>query len=296
MNRSQGLAGLRLSLLGAGRVGSSLAHWTVACGGELREVASGSRTSADRLVAELGGGSCAAEELSSADADLLVVAVSDDALDAVVSQLAARPQAPVVLHVSGSRDAGVLAPLRIGGPSQSACGSLHPLMAFPEVRSNVSEAAGIVFGVDGDAIALRLGERLAHTWGAQTVLVPPEARILYHYAATLAAGGVLTLLALGEEIAADLGLSPTLALGYRRLTESALEGARSQPAAAAITGPIARGDRVLVEKELAAAAKLTPEAAVLQRSLAIETLRHVSRDRGLTPAQSELLRQLRAEP
>ena len=48
------------------------------------------------------------------------------------------------------------------------------------------------FAVDGDPEARALAGRLAAAWGGTAAEVPAEARPLYHFAATLAAGGVVT--------------------------------------------------------------------------------------------------------
>lgn len=279
------LAGMRVSLLGAGRVGSSLAYWAVGHGARLTAVASASPAGAARLAAELGGAACRPPDLRSADSDLLLVAVPDLALDAAATDLGSRPQAGVALHCAGSRDSSALAALRVRG---SAVGAFHPLMAFPAVRRKAADAAGLVFGVDGDPAALELAARLAAAWGSKVVLVPPAARLLYHYAATLAAGGVLTLIALAEEIAGRVDLPAEVGEGYRRLAESALGAARGGSAAAAITGPVARGDARLVGAQLDAAARSTPESAGFEVRLGLETLRQIARERALTQPQLEL--------
>ncbi|HEV7514783.1 MAG TPA: hypothetical protein VGR07_00645, partial [Thermoanaerobaculia bacterium] len=114
------LSGLTFSLVGPGRVGSSLAGWAVALGARLESVVGRSAGTAGLAGLATGG------------QDLLLLAVPDGALAQVAAELARRPQARVVLHTSGSLPAAVLAPLRdpAGRLSQegggSAVGSLHP--------------------------------------------------------------------------------------------------------------------------------------------------------------------------
>ena len=71
--------------------------------------------------------------------------------------------------------------------------------------------------MDGDPEARDLAFRLAAAWGAEAAEVPAAARPLYHFAATLAAGGVVTLLAAAEEIAERLGLPEAVTRGYLEL-------------------------------------------------------------------------------
>jgi predicted short-subunit dehydrogenase-like oxidoreductase (DUF2520 family) len=209
------------------------------------------------------------ERVASTGSDLLLVAVADPALDAVAADLATRPQARVALHTSGSRTAEVLAPLRRAG---SAVGSLHPLKAFPRVLFDPEAARGVTFAVDGDAAAQALAGRLATAWNATAAEVPAAQRDLYHFGATLAAGGVVTLLAAAGDLAARLGLPSQVADGYRELARGALAEAGSEPASG-ITGPVARGDRDTVLRQLAALAETVPELAPLARELALATLR-----------------------
>ena len=289
MNESAPLQGLTLALLGPGRVGESLARWAAAAGARLVTVAiSPSGRGAD-LARELGAEAVLTGDLSSAGHDLLLVAVPDPALAAAAANLARRPQAAVALHTSGSRDAEVLAPLRAAG---AAVGSLHPLLAFPRPLPPTA-ASGAVFAIDGDQPAVALARRLATAWQGVPIEVPPTARPLYHLAASLAAGGVVTLLALAHELAAHLDLPPEVSQGYRSLTHSALEAATAtQDPATALTGPAARGDAETLFKQLEALAATIPEAEPLIRLLARETLRQCARADELTTEQRALFEEL----
>ncbi len=292
------LAGLTFSLVGPGRVGESFARWAVAGGASPRMIsgrkASGAgggegtpANATDRLAAELGARAEALDGLSTGGQDLLLVAVPDPVLGEVVAALAARPQARVTLHTSGSLDASVLAPLSAGG---TAVGSLHPLMAFPHPLADPAAARGKVFALDGDPEAQALARRLAAAWAAVPVVVPAAARPVYHLAATLAAGGVVTLLAAAAELASRLALPPETAAGYLELARGALAAAAgSADPAAALTGPVARGDAATVGRHLEALAALSAGHLPLYRALARETLRQCQRQGPLSEAQRLVL-------
>jgi predicted short-subunit dehydrogenase-like oxidoreductase (DUF2520 family) len=268
------LKGLRFSLAGPGKVGSSLARWAAAAGAQLVAVA-GRRPG---VAAWPGGPPCVAvADLASAGQDLLLIAVGDGALPEVTAELARRPQAAVALHTSGSLDASALAPLRTAG---SAVGSLHPLKAFPIPLPDPDQGRGVFFAVDGDPPAQDLAFRLAAAWGGVPGEVPAAARPLYHFAATLAAGGVVTLLALAGEIAGRLGLPEAVVRGYLELSHGALAAAAAtldagQPLPAAITGPVARGDAATVARYTEALRQFDPQRLALAETLAGETRRLV---------------------
>jgi predicted short-subunit dehydrogenase-like oxidoreductase (DUF2520 family) len=261
------LAGLRFSLVGPGRVGTSLAIWAAAAGGE--------------LVATAGRGGL--PDLDTAGQDLLLIAVPDGALSEVAARLADRPQATVALHTSGSQDAAVLAPLRTAG---TIVGALHPLKAFPRVLPAPEQARGVFFALDGEPAAQQLARRLVAAWGGVAAEVPAAARPLYHCAATLAAGGVATLLAAAAQLAAKAGLPPAVERGYLELargtvaaaiaassaTAEALGNARVPAAATVLTGPVARGDLATFERQMEALRAVAPERLPLALFLARETL------------------------
>lgn len=257
------LEGLRVALAGPGRVGTSLASWARAAGASIDLVAARNTDRAAAAADTLGARPVALDALASDGCDLLLVAVSDDALDAVARRLARRPQAPVVLHTAGSRGASALAP--IAGPADpagsatgtggSVPGTFHPLKAFPAPLTDPAEAAGIFFALDGPPAALALGRRLAAAFGGSAEVVPDAVRPVYHLAASIAAGGVATLVTSAADLARAYGLPDAVGRGYLTLARGALaklaaaaeeaEGAGRPlvPAlGAAVTGPVARGD------------------------------------------------------
>lgn len=281
------LTGLALALVGAGRVGTSLARWASAAGARttaigFRPASRGPTATAERpdpppaveLARRLGCPAVPLDELTTASADLLLIAVSDPALGAVAELLAGRRQAAVALHTSGSRGGEALAPLAATG---CAVGSLHPLKAFPQPLPDPAAARGTTFGIGGDAAATKLARRLIAAWDAEAVEIPDSARLLYHFAATLAAGGTVTLVAAAAELARRLGLPSQVAAGYLELARGALaavDPAAVDPAAlaAAITGPVSRGDAETVGAQLAALGETAPQLQRLAGELARQTL------------------------
>ncbi len=311
------LSGLTFSLVGPGRVGVSLARWALACGARIVSVAGRTGEINRRDPALPPAGPLAG--LSTAGEDLLLVAVPDGALAGVAAELAGRPQARVVLHTSGSQPGAVLAALRgssatgdLPGDSAvsavsaistvSGVGSFHPLKAFPRPLPDLAEARGVFFAIDADPAARALAERLAAAWGGVAADVPPEARTLYHLAASLAAGGVVTLLALAGEIAGRLGLPPEVESGYRVLAQGALAaaleggpGGRSGSGSStvgALTGPVARGDGATFLRQIEALSGLAPEKVPLVLFLARETLRQQARMGTLDEGHGSLLREI----
>lgn len=294
------LAGLTFALAGSGRVGSSLARWAAAAGARATAVAVRDREpgrsprpgeaappgSARELATALGAEAVPYRRFTSAGSDLLLVAVSDPALDEVAAALARRPQAAVALHTAGGRGAEALAPLAAGG---SAAGTLHPLRAFPRPLPDPAAARGVVFAIGGDPPAEATARRLVAAWHGRPVAVPDSRRGLYHLAATLAAGGVTTAVAAAAALAARAGLPPEIAAGYLELARGALSEVDPARPEAAITGPVARGDAAAAARQLELLAAADPELLPLVIALGRETVRRLRAAPGDRTAVAALL-------
>jgi len=279
------LAGLDFALVGPGRVGASLAVWAVAAGARCVSVA-GKRGSqrATALAHRLSADVADSIELAASEARLIWIAVPDDQLPAVARRLASQRRLGTALHVSGAVGASVLAPLAAAG---CRVGSFHPLRAFPQVEEQ--PAPGTFYALDGDPEARALGRRVAQAFGGESAVVSEEQRPLYHWAATLAAGGIVTLLATAHAVGQRLGLPEAAMRGYGELARGALEHAlATADPAQAITGPAARGDLETIERHLRALATSSPDLVPLAVHLARATLARKGEAVALDPAQQSL--------
>ena len=293
MNSAPGpLADLTFALVGPGRVGSSLAHWAVGAGARCLSVAGtpGSPRAAD-LAERLGARIASSLELAAAEARWIWIATPDGRIHEVARRLASRQRQGLALHVSGALGASALAPLAAAG---CRVGSFHPLRAFAAVEE--SPAPGTFYALDGDPEARALGRRLAQAFGGECGVVGEEQRTLYHWAATLAAGGVVTLLATARAVGRELGLPEAALRGYGELSRGALAAALAvaEPRDT-ITGPAARGDLDTIERHLAALAARAPALVPLAVELARATLALRAESGPLDPAQRRLAERLARE-
>jgi predicted short-subunit dehydrogenase-like oxidoreductase (DUF2520 family) len=192
--------------------------------------------------------------------DAVLLAVRDDALSPLVTELAGRRwrRGQIVLHLSGALPSGVLTPLRRRG---AAVGSLHPLMTVgADPRRAAAAFRGATFAVEGDPAAVRVARALARSLGGFPVAVRAGARARYHAGAVFASNYVVTLFGIAEELLAAAGFSRAearRALGP--LAGASVANAAALGPAAALTGPVARGDAATVARHLAALpARLRP--------------------------------------
>lgn len=280
------LVGLRLALVGPGKVGSSVARWLIARGASLVVVARKSAAGLPRWAKAAGARAVAVDELATVDCDVLLIAVPDAEVESVAATLAARRQAEVALHTSGLLTAEALAPLRKVG---SAVGGLHPLRAFPRPQPSPALASRTFFALQGDRRAVSMAARLASALGAPHAEVPAAARALYHLAATWAAGGSVVLVGAAVDLHARGGVAADAAPGLTELARGALT-AIADPASpiASLTGPLARGEASYLG-QLEALHEAHPALHPLAVLVALEGLRQLEK-RGPLSASQEALR------
>jgi predicted short-subunit dehydrogenase-like oxidoreductase (DUF2520 family) len=261
----------RIGIIGAGRLGSTLARALAAVGWPVVAVASRQRSTAQALAARLPAARAAtAQEVADA-AEGVVLAVPDTAI-AAVARAVRWHAGQAVVHTSGAESLAPLAPARAAG---ALVGALHPLQTFAsrEEPAPLALFAGITCALEGDAALLPRLVALVRALGARPLLLPPEARAQYHAAAVFAANYVVTLLHLATDLWATFGVGEREATAaLLPLVRRAVDNVAAHGPAAALTGPIARGDAATVAKHLAALAAVRPDVLEAYVALAEATL------------------------
>jgi predicted short-subunit dehydrogenase-like oxidoreductase (DUF2520 family) len=174
--------------------------------------------------------------LVTSGARVVLLAVPDGAVADVAASLS--PGDAVVAHLAGSLGLDVLAP-------HERVASVHPLVSLPDAELGARRLTGAWFAVAGDPIASEVVALL----GGRAVEVADADRTTYHAAAAVAANHLVALLGQVERLAGSVGV-PLEA--YLDLARGALDNVAEVGPAAALTGPVARGDRATVARHLAA--------------------------------------------
>lgn len=261
-----------VAILGAGRMGQGLA---LALGRRGHPVALVARSTHPVLPSlRLHSGS-RAEAIRATS--IVLLAVPDRAIEALATELSAEGAVTAkhaVLHLSGLRDRETLAPLASTG---AALGSFHPLQTLSDPKTASERFAGAYAGVEGDDRAITAAEALAVSLGMTPVRLPSSAKAAYHAGATFAANYTTALVAVAERLALAAGIAPDVARRlYLPLFRGAAANLEAGPAAA-LTGPVRRGDVETVRAHLSA---LAPAYRALYLLLAREALA-LAREAGL---------------
>jgi predicted short-subunit dehydrogenase-like oxidoreductase (DUF2520 family) len=225
------------------------------------------------------GRAVAGERLAAlaAACDLVVLAVSDDAVAPVAAELArAIPagRAPFIFHVSGRSGAALLDPLRHAGALTAA---IHPAMTFTgDPQGEVRRMAGARFAITGSsAEAIAAAGDVVRWLGGVGVTIAEAHRPLYHAALSHAANHLVTLLDGSFGALRSAGVDDPAAL-LAPLVRAALENSLAQ-GFAALSGPLLRGDGETIARHLAALAEHSPDLLPAYRAMALATLDTIAR-------------------
>lgn len=221
------IAAFRIAIVGAGRVGFSIAR--------------GLGRAGVTVTGPLARGAAVT------DADVALLAVPDREIASAARLI---PEGILVGHCSAST------PLDALQPHERFL--LHPLVSVPARDTAFGGAYAAIGG--STPRAADVAEGLALALELRPVRVAESDRALYHASAALAANALVTLLWEAERMAASVGL-PRQALAP--LASGAVEAWRARGAAAALTGPVERGDEETVARQHDAVAARHPELLAL---------------------------------
>lgn len=272
---------LGVGVIGAGRVGAVLGAALRAAEHAVVGVSAVSEASRERAENLLPGVPVLEIPEIIERAELVLLAVPDDALPDLVSGLAAvgswQP-GQLVAHTSGRFGTGVLEPARKLGAIPLA---LHPAMTFTGMSLDLTRLPDCTFGVTAPSAVLPVAQALVVEMGAEPVVIAEEDRILYHAALAHASNHLVTIAAQSTQLLGAIGVEqPDRLLGplMRASLENALAAGEG-----ALTGPVARGDAGTVAAHAAALADAPGDIRAAYTRLAAVTARRAL-ERGVLTA------------
>ncbi|QUG99760.1 DUF2520 domain-containing protein [Saccharopolyspora erythraea] len=263
---------LRVGVISAGRVGAVLGAALHRAGHQVVAVSGVSAASLRRAEELLPGVPVLPPDDVAAQADLVLLAVPDDAIAGLTRGLVATGSlraGQIVVHTCGAHGADVLsAATEIGALSLA----LHPAMTFTGRAEDVERLATACMAVTAsgeDEAGWSVAEALALELGMEPVRVPEQARRLYHAALTHGANHLITLVNDCADLLRDAGVEIPDRVMAPILSASLDNALRFGDRA--ITGPVMRGDAGTVRAHLAALNDDDPDAVPGYRALAKRT-------------------------
>lgn len=275
---------LRVGVVGAGRVGAVLGAALAAAGHRVVAVSAVSEASLERAATLLPDVPVHPVEEVVAAADLVLLAVPDDALTDLVAGLATTKvwrSGQIAAHTSGAHGLAPFAPAVDQGVIPLA---LHPAMTFTGTSLDLARLHEACFGITTPEPLRAVAEALVMEMGGEPVWVPEESRPLYHAALAHGSNHLVTLVAQAREILADAGVEHGERL-LRPLLQASLDNALAS-GDSALTGPVARGDAGTVDTHLRVLDALAPDIRPAYAAHATATARRALRTGRLRPDQA----------
>lgn len=287
-----------IAIIGAGKVGTAIGVLATRSGYRVTAVADRDRRCAEEAARRIGTQVPVLPAHGAASrAELVLLAVPDDAIEATCRELAAARafgRGALVAHCSGALSSECLSTAR----EELAChvASFHPLQSFPTVEVALASLPGSYCFGEGDEPALAALEALGSAIGARCVRIDTEHKPLYHAAAVMACNYLTGLMdaALGSATAARIE-RPTTWQALEPLIRATVDNISKLGPEAALTGPIVRGDHGVVTAHLAALDRVAPELADLYRALGRWTLGLALRKGTLDEAAAHAVREVLVE-
>ena len=271
-----------VAVVGAGRVGTALAVLLGRAGHRI-VAASGREDSRARVEAWLSDVPFLPPAQAARAAQVVLLAVPDDAIAPACHEIAAAAgfaEGAFVAHLSGA------APLLALGPARAAGAhvlSMHPVQTVPDVESGIERLPGAHVAVTAwEVPGFEVGERLASDWGGRPFRLSEERKPLYHAAAVFCSNYLVAVEGLAERLFRAAGVEDPLP-AFAPLAEATLANVVRVGPAAALTGPVARGDAGTVRRNLEAIAAHDPDATAAYVALADAAIDLAVRGRRLGP-------------
>lgn len=229
----------KITLIGSGKTAHALGKALLAGRHEIIQVWSKTIANADHLAKLLNAASTDSLSEISADADVYVIAVKDDAIGEVAAQL--NIENKIIAHTSGIKSKELLR------SASTSYGIFYPFVSMTkETEPNFRSALFMIEGSDTDTAETL--SNLAQSLSDKVIMVEEPQRQSLHLAAVFAHNFTNHMFTVAEKILADKGLSfddlrPLIAAhiaNVQQLSPSTLQ-----------TGPAIRHDSSTIDAHLA---------------------------------------------
>lgn len=284
---------MRTAIIGPGRLGTLLAVACARAGHRVVAVAGGSEASRAAVTSRVAGVRSHASPVEAvARAELVLLTVPDDHIAAVVTGLVAEDalhSGHRIVHTSGATGPELLARAALAGARTAAC---HPAMTVPTGTTDPEVLVGVPWAVTCAEADRSWAHGLVRDLGGDPHEVPADRRALYHAALTVGSNAVAAAVATARQLLLAAAVDDPAAF-LRPLATASVE-AVSTGGAAAITGPLVRGDISTISRHLDAIEADVPVLAEGYRLLSRAILERLRPE--LDPSTVQLLTARLAPP
>ena len=149
----------------------------------------------------------------------------------------------------------------------------------------------ILYGFEGEKAPLPLARQLVKAVRGTIVQIPKEEKILYHIASVLASNYSVALLGAVDDVLQHMGSGIRLK-HFKPLVKTSIENAFQRSRGSAVTGPMARGSSITVERHMRELQRRDRTLAGVYRHLGLLALKMAVRRKSLPPKTAKKIRQI----
>ena len=264
---------MKIGFIGAGKVATAFGVYIHNNGYKIAGFYSRCLSSSEEAAKASDSISYSDDILLVKNCDIIFITTNDDSIESVCQSLADRGafvSGQIVVHMSGALSSKVLISAEYQGCYTF---SMHPLQSFANFSEALSNLKNSYFSIEGISDKIAILKGILDKTGNPYFILNSDSKTIYHAAACVFSNYLVTLM--------DEGLSLLDSIGIERkegfksmlpLIQSTLNNISLLGTEDALTGPIARGDSMTIEKHIAAIGKISPEKLDLYKLMASNTL------------------------
>ena len=263
----------RVSFIGAGKIGISLAVLMKRSGYPIVAVSSRTSKSCEKFLRYVKQGKICSTNIEAAElGDIIFITTNDDEIEKVSREISNSVGDKIVIHCSGALTTDVLTGKKVA--------AVHPMQSVPCVAKGIKSLPGSYFDIQCDDDVFQEAKKAVHGIGGIPIRITKEQKVFNHIASCMTSGFSVALFTIALELYKDMEIDENKATEMLMpLLEENVHNIRSTGAINSLTGPIERGDIEIVRKHLKALDKVKWIKA-LYICLSRSTLK-VAEDKGL---------------
>jgi len=285
-----------ISIIGAGRLGTSLASALGKKGYSIKALSCKKSSSAKESQKIVGKGKALTDNVRAARlGDLVFLCLPDEEIEKVAAQLASSNidwLKKLVFHCSGLLPSEILKPLKDKG---ALIASFHPVQSFAQKKTDPADFKSVYFGLEGCSKALTSARKIVRKLGGHPFILKAKDKVIYHSACSIASNFLVVLLDMAVSLLKQTGLNEEKAFQVLLpLVQGTLHNVKKFNMGTSLTGPVVRGDQKTVNSHLKALHAF-PSYPETYRKLAEQALEIARREKRLSSQKIRAMKALLEE-
>ncbi len=246
---------MKISFIGAGKVGTAIGYY-LSEENDVLYYYSRRMESAKKASEYVGCNYTDSLNILVHSSDIIFITTNDDKIKEVAESLISYDvKGKVFVHMSGALSSEELLSLKHAGAYTA---SMHPLLAFSDIKKASKDLKQIYFSLEGDIDKIKMLLEGRNKY----FILSKEDKVLYHLSACIFSNYLVTLLHFGENILSKIGIDEGLD-AMKPLIEASLSNVYLKGTKDALTGPIKRGDIITLTKHLSELDGMNKELYIL---------------------------------